>query len=233
MIWKSVSFWTACVFLTATAPAQIRTVSVEVFGAYTTTSRLYPNQSATDELSRDFFVSLDDIFHGGIEIRTLVTPFDLQLGLGTEYLQKTESITVPVGSSNLPVTDGYRAIPLELTGYFLPPIGNSHVQMFLGGGIGIYTGERIYEYAGATAQTVERGGGFGIHITGGAEYYFGARWSVRTQLKFRDIEFSSTNEFNKTTTKFEGAIVNLPKGQFSSRFSIDGLNARMGVAYNF
>lgn len=219
--------------LPSPAPCQVQSYSIEIFGAFTTSSKLYPHPNDGDEFARAMYLSLDDIFHGGIEMRASITPVDLKIGIGTEFIQKTEIIDVPASFSTIPVRDGYRVIPIELTGYFQLPIGNDRLHVYLGGGIGIYMGERIYHYPGAAAAATSRTGGFGIHILSGGEFVLSNHWAIRSEIKFRDVQFESVNQFHQPSTFYQGTYLPLPQEPFASRFSIDGMTLRTGIAYYF
>lgn len=220
-------------FLSAAAQGQERLYSVEIFGAFTTSSKLFPHPTDPDELSRSFFLALDNVFHAGIELRRSIANTGLHIGLGIEYIQKTDVINVPVVSANVPARDGYRAVPIELTGYFVLPIGNEALHLYIGGGGGIYTGSRLYEYPGARAAAIDNKPGFGIHVLSGMEYFLKQSFSLRCEIKFRDVQFESTNQFGPATMIYNGAIVPLNQTPFSSRLNIDGMTLRLGIAYHF
>ncbi len=213
--------------------AQPRQYSIEVFGAYTTSSKLFPYATDPSDTKRAFFLPLNDIFNFGAEVRASINSLDLQVGLGTEFIQKSEIISVSTAGTSVPVRDGFRVIPVELTGYFRLPIGNERFHVYLGGGMGIYEGERIYQYGTLRAGVIDRTGGFGIHIVCGGEYSFSERWSLRTAIKVRDIHFESVNQFSQSSLIYEGVIVPLPQEAFSTQFDIDGLSLRTGIAYTF
>jgi len=220
-------------FITSPILAQPGPVSIELFGAYTTSSKLFPYPNDPSEVRQAFYLSLTDIFHVGLDFRTYVHSFDVQVGVATELIQKTETSQASVGSASVPVRDGFRAFPIELTGYFTLPIGNDKIRIYLGGGIGLYTGQRIYQYASATSAVKDRTAGFGIHVLCGGEYRIFERWSVRSELKVRDVQFESVNQFSESSVVYEGVVVPLPRDAFSSKFNIDGLSILTGVAYYF
>jgi opacity protein-like surface antigen len=220
-------------FITPQAFAQPGPVSVELFGAYTTSSKLFPYPNDPSDVRRAFYLSLTDIFHFGIDFRTYVHALDVQIGVGTEVIQKTETSQASVGSASVPVRDGFRVFPVELTGYFTLPIGNDKIRIYLGGGVGFYSGERIYQYASVSSAVTERTAGFGIHVLCGGEYRLSGRWSLRSELKVRDVQFQSVNQFTGSTVIYEGTVVPLPQEPFASKFSIDGLTVLTGVAWYF
>jgi len=220
-------------FIPAACISQERPNSIEVFGAFTTSSKLFPLPNDPDEMNRSLFLSLNNIVHGGVEIRRSIGTPGVQVGLGAEYIQKIDVIDVPLLSGSIPVRDGYHVVPLELTGYFVLPIGNETIQVYMGGGGGMYIGTRLYEYPTAPAQAIDTKIGFGIHILSGMEYSLTRAFSLRSEIKFRDVQFEAVNQFTQPETIYNGSIVPLDQTPFSSRLNIDGMMMRFGLAYHF
>ena len=213
--------------------AQERGYSFIGFGAFTTSSKLFPDPNNSDEFIRARFLGIDDIFSGGIELRRDIASLRTQISLSVEYLQKSETVIVPVSSVQVPVKDGFRAIPIEITGRFLIPFSEEHLQITIGGGIGVYLGNRIYEFPGAAAPTVERTMGFGIHITSGIEYFLNSTFSLCSDIKFRDVQFETVNQFSQPLIVYSGTVVQLPQEPMTSRMNIDGMTVTIGLAFHF
>ena len=209
--------------------------SVSVFGTFTTSSKLFRNPDAADELLRDEFLPIDGIVSAGIDVRRMIEPLRLEFGLSVEYLARQDASTlVPPGSSKpVPVADGYRVVPVELSAWFPIPIGNESFRVMMGGGGGMYIGTRRYEVAGAEAATVDRTIGYGIHIASSLEISITPLVLVRTDVKFRDIQFQTVNAFTSGSTLFEGRAVTLDTTPFSSRVNIDGMTLDVGLAFRF
>jgi hypothetical protein len=213
--------------------AQERTYSVTTFGAFTTSSKLFHHPDATNEITRGQYLPLDDILSMGVEIRKNISSIRAQLGLSIEYLSKSEVINVPTSSSSIPLSDGFTVFPIELTGYFVIPFSGESVQLFMGGGAGLYPGFRAYDYAGASAIVADRTTGAGIHVVSGVEYRLNDLFSLRSMIKFRDVQFESVNRFARTSVVYNGAVVNLTQEPLSSRVNIDGMVATLGVVVYF
>lgn len=219
----------------ATAPVagQDRPFSLALSGSFTTASKVFTRPADPDEFLRSQFFPLDGIFSAGIDLRRALPPGNLQLGLGVEYLTRSTTTSVPYGSVSLPVTDGFAAIPVELTGYFYIPIGTDVLRVFMGGGTGLYFGRRRYEYGGTPAETTERRTGFGIHVLTGAEWFIGGAFSLRSEVKFRDVQFETVNQFLRPSTFYQGTTIPLPSAPIPSRINIDGIVLSFGIACHF
>jgi len=213
--------------------AQEQHYSVTAFGTFTTSSKLFYHPNDIDEFTRGQFFPLDNIFSVGIEVRMNIPALRTQLGLSVEYISKSELINVPLSSVTIPLEDGFRAFPTELTGYFMIPFGGEHIQMFMGGGVGVYPGIRTYDYAGAKAVPVEHSIGAGIHVVSGIEYVLNKQFSLRSTFKFRDVQFESVNRFTKATTTYNGTAVTLSSEALPSRINIDGMVVTVGIAVHF
>lgn len=216
-------------------PQESRPTSVSLFGTFTTSSKLFRNPDAADELVRDQFVPLNSIVSGGIDIRRMIEAIRLEFGLSVEYLAREDGSTViPQGSTEpVPVTDGFRVVPVELSGYFPIPVGNETFRILMGGGGGMYIGTRRYSVAGAEAATVERSTGWGIHIVSSLEISLSPVLLLRTDVKFRDIQFETVSAFTAPSTIYAGRVVTLDAGAFPSRVNIDGMTLNVGLGFRF
>lgn len=213
--------------------AQERLTSITAFGSFTTSSKLFLHPNDPDEIIRSQYLPLNNIFSAGIDIRREIKAIGAQAGISIEYIRKNDVFNVPVSSTQIPVNDGYTVVPIELTGYFIIPIGNEHIHVYLGGGAGIYAGTRIHEYPGASAATIERSIGYGIHVLTGTEYFLGPEFSLRGEIKFRDVQFNAVNRFSQSSIIYNGTIYPLDNDKLPSRLNIDGMTGTIGIAFHF
>lgn len=207
--------------------------SVAAFGAVTTASKLFANPNARDEILRGTYTPIDPVFGAGVDARIDVAALGLRFGLGAEYLAGTVSSSAPNTSPGIPVEDGYTAIPVELTAYFSIPVGGENVDFYLGGGMGAYLGERKYSYAGVDAETIDRNVQAGIHVLTGVEIAVAGAVALRSEIKFRNIQIETTQQFPAPSTVYEGVTVPLPREPFTSRVQVDGMNLTIGVVVRF
>jgi hypothetical protein len=214
--------------------AQERPNSVELFGTFIGSSKLFHHPDDPDELVRSQFLPLNDIFSAGVDIRHVVEDLRIQIGVSAEYISKTDIISIPLSSSgSVPVRDGFTAIPVELSGYFFIPLGDEKIRFYMGGGGGAYFGTRRYSFAGAEAVPVERNIGFGIHVLSGAQYALGEAMVLRSELKFRDVQFETTNRFEQLSTTYVGRTILLDQTPLRSRVNIDGMTLTLGLVFRF
>ena len=223
------------ILFTVACPAQERLYSLTVSGSFTTSSKLFHHPNDPDELIRSQFLPIHDLVGVGIDIRRSIESMRIQVGLSVEYISKKESFSLPISGADqpVPVKDGFTAVPIELSGYFIIPVGNETIQLFMGGGGGMYIGARQYQYADVSAPAIDRKVGYGIHVLSGLQYALKPTLSLRSELKFRDIQFESVNKFTASTAAYRGRIIALDQSPFPSRISIDDMTLTLSLAFHF
>jgi hypothetical protein len=122
---------------------------------------------------------------------------------------------------------------VEATAYFLIPVSGPIFGVYMGGGVGLYTGRRIYSIAGVDAGTTDYGQGFGIHVLGGFSFQFNNWFSLNAEMKFRDLQFNTTNAFSVSRIRYQSATVNVSQTPFESQVHTDGIVFQLGAAISF
>ncbi len=216
------------------ASAQERPWSIGVFGNLTTSSQIYYNPRSSDPVERSQYNDLSDLFGLGIEVKYEIPETRLGVGLSVEHIRIQQTEPLPVSQSGtIPVDDGYEVIPVEITGYFTIPASGRTLGIFMGGGVGAYYGHRVYSSAGLEAALVSSRPGFGIHVCTGVNVHFTDALSVLAEMKFRDLQFESTNAFPVSRTNYQGSEVILPSGSLYSSIHTDGITFQIGAAFSF
>jgi preprotein translocase subunit Sss1 len=217
-------------FLPVTATAGDMNLSVILRSTFTTASQVFTNPESSDPIERSRFNTVDNFFGGSVEVRYVFPETHFGAGLGVEYIRASQEIQTV---SRIPGEDGYEVIPVELTGYFTIPISGPVISVYMGGGAGAYMGRRIYRLAGVEAVQVDRSTGFGIHILGGVGFRLSDLIMLTTELKFRDLQFESTNAFPVEQIHYNGRTVNVGTEPFTSRIHTDGMVLSAGIAFTF
>ncbi len=232
---RSIGRWmvTALLLGAAGASAQDYPNQLALYGTFTTSSKLFGHPNDPDETLRSEFLPLNDIFSAGIDYRRSIQSIHLELGIGVEVLSKSARLSGGDSATVVPAEDGFTAIPIELSGYFQIPIGTERLHFYMGGGIGVYFGTRHYSEAGIDALTVERNSGFGIHILSGIDVSLSQRLSIRSEVKFRDIQFQTVNRFTESAVTYNGTNVALDQQPLESRIAIDGMTLNAGLVFHF
>ncbi len=214
----------------STSRGQERTFSVVARGSLNTQGRLFPNPNAPDPVTRAQSFSFSDFYGIGGELQYHFPGSNISLGLSSEYIRNSGGRNIVATAQRLvPVEDYYRVIPVEFTGYFRIPVTSGPFSVVMGGGGGVYFGERHYSMAGVEAPTVATRAGYGIHVLGGVGYIFNEWFSVSAEIKFRDAQFQATNAFQVASVRYNGILVNLPNGPFESSIHTDGMVIQVGL----
>ncbi len=202
-------------------------------GSLTTSSEIFLNPDASDPVARSASFTINETFGYGVELKYMLPESHLAIGVSADYIRasgRNDLAVYPLRS--VPVEDGYRVIPVELTGYFLIPASGPTVGIYMGGGAGVYIGERLYRFGGVDAPSTKTGTGFGIHVLGGVSVRLAQRFSVLAEMKFRDLQFQTTNRFNTSQIRYGGALITVSQEPFDSSVHTDGIVFQLGAAFN-
>lgn len=222
----------SCPFVVGTA--QERAFSVVIKGNLSTAGHVFLNPRASDPVARSEATSITDFFGYGLEVRYHVPGTLLAVGFSADRIVSQQTSDVRLGGGRtVPEEEGYVLIPVELTGYFIIPITDGPLGVYMGGGVGMYYGERRYTLAGASAASTGSSPGFGIHVLGGVQYRFSEAFSLALELKFRDAQFEATNAFSAPSVRYGATQVTLPGKPFESSIHTDGMVIQLGAAYSF
>ena len=203
-------------------------------GNLTTSSQLYYDPNSADPVERSLSYPITDSFGGGIELKYQFPETHIALSLSTEYVRATTTRSIDAGTGVLiPVEDGYSVVPVEVTGYFLIPVGGTTFGIYMGGGGGVYIGRRTYAIGGTSAGVLETTPGYGIHVLGGVTYRFTDHFSVIGEMKFRDLQFQSTNAFSSSSINYLGSRIVVSQKPFDATIHTDGIIFQLGAAINF
>jgi hypothetical protein len=215
---------------TGASLAQEQKVDVIVIGTLNTMGRLFPNPTSADPIARSTSYSYADFYGVGAEVQYHFANSNVSLGLSSEYIRNSGGRNIAAtGQTVVPVEDSYQVIPVELTGYFRIPVMSGTFSIFMGGGAGVYFGDRYYVVAGIAAPTTESRPGFGIHVLSGLAYRVTPWLSASLELKFRDAQFETTNAFKAASVRYHGILVPLSLVPFTSSIHTDGMVIQLGL----
>lgn len=231
--------WIVCVGLLTVvgvgcAQAEDKPFSISLKGNFTTAAQLFPQPSSSDEVLRAQFFSLKNIWGVSAELRYRFLETDLAVALSVDYLRTTRTSSIRLsGNRQIPVEDGYRVVPVEVTGYFFIPLSSDPFGVYMGGGVGAYVGRRLYSIGGVEAPVVDRTIGFGIHVLSGVSYRVTEMISVVGEMKFRDVQFTSINKFDTPTIQYGTIVLPVSMEPFDSRVHTDGIIFQLGIVVAF
>ena len=214
--------------------AQERNFTVTVKGNLTSESTLYTSVKTATSETREAAVSFENLYGFGVEVKYLFPGSRVALGLGAEYIRTRLETPLKVSFANpIPSSDGFSVIPIELTGYFIIPASGQSFKILMGGGVGLYVGERTYTVAGVEAVSERNNVGGGIHVLAGANYILTDRISLLAEMKFRDAKFESSTRFPTDKIRYQGLLIPVSSVPSQVRVQTDGIVFQVGVGYSF
>jgi len=201
--------------------------------SYTSSSEIFLNPNSSDPDLRGESSSIGGILGGGAEARMLLPDLSIFLALSVEYNSKesNENLLTAFGGSlqQLPVTEGLRFIPVELTANAYIPLNSETIQVTMGGGLGVYYAARVLRVAGVDAPVVNQPVTAGITVGVGVEYKIWPGVSVEGRMKFRDPEIINDNQFTQDHVDYGGSHVSFPSTPLETKIDVDGMNFMLGM----
>jgi len=211
--------------------------SVSVNAVYTTSAKIYLSPNSSDEIIRNSSFPLTDIVNPSIDIRYRLYD-EVIIGLSTEYMKHAQfgkNLTVFVGNNTqtINVEDGFELIPIELSIHYLMPFSTEKFKFLMGGGGAYYIGSQIRKFGDEDISNIERKAAFGIQVSVGMEYLVRSNISVRTEMKFRDPQFTVKSKYNKQQVQYFGRTITLAQDTFDSKINVNGVTFIAGISYQF
>ena len=203
---------------------------------YTPNGRFFLDPNSTQKVLREENVELIDIYSGAIELRYRFNE-SIIFGIGGEYIEKRSKeknvIGFPSQLAGVEVEEGFKMIPVEVSVYYFVPFSTESFKFFMGGGIGVYFGEYIRDFADVSLEHVSREFSWGIHGRIGMDYVVTNYFSVRGEMKFRDPDFKMESKYNKESFEYNGTTRSLPTEPFTTKVNIDGMTFIIGAVFHF
>jgi hypothetical protein len=213
-----------------------RDFSLSVNGVYTTGARIYQQPFASDEVVRYDHIPVDHIFNLSAELRYALSK-SILIGIGTEYMNTTETagliVLGPTSTIAIDIEEGFSFIPVDLTIYYLFPFSTERFKFAAGGGGGYYFGSHVRNFGNAEVSTIERKFAYGIHVSLSMDYMVRSQISIRSEMKFRDPQFTLKSRYNRREVEYNGRILRILQDTFDSKINIDGVTFLMGLVYHF
>jgi hypothetical protein len=199
------------------------------------TIQLYPYSK--DLFERGLTEDLNGGYGYGITVRKKLFRQDLSFGITTEFLkiyddELTETFENDTFRVKARVSEELWIVPIEFSGYFNIPQFTDDLNIYLGGGLGIYFGDRKRTVLNVESKTISKNSGFSLIVLSGMELLFNKQFSGVFEIRFRQGDYSVRSEFPSSTININGITYPLEKNLNSNIF-VDGLKLTLGIAYNF
>jgi len=192
---------------------------------------------SSDIIERNSSLDISGGYGYGFSIRTKILRNDLFLGITAEFIKIEDNNAVlslegDTSIGRVRVSESIMAYPVELTAYFNVPSFQENLNIYLGGGLGIYSGDRIRKIQNFESETISKSIGLSLVVLSGIEYYFEKNFMSFMELRFRDGEYDVRSKFPLSSININGVSYPLGK-EMNSKIFIDGLKISLGLGYRF
>lgn len=218
-----------CALITAAASAQDESHAVTLFGNVVTSAKIFFNPASPDPFERNATNDISSMLSGSLQYGFAMSDIS-RLQVAFEYLYGSET---SYDNYNTEIVDGFRMYGVELSGIFLLPVSGKRFMIYIGGGGGAYWGTREYSLAGLFARAPASNLSFGILTIFGLEYRVLPPLSLKLELRFRDPQIDTENEFGQPTLDVQGVTYHLPTRPFPSKVNVNGNVYSLGVCWAF
>ncbi|MCB0726370.1 MAG: hypothetical protein KDD00_02835 [Ignavibacteriae bacterium] len=173
----------------------------------------------------------------GITIRKKMFNEDLAFGINVNYLYIYDNEIIQTFQDEntrvrARVTEELWMVPVEFTGYFNIPNFSDDIEIFLGGGLGAYFGDRKRTILNLESKTVSKQPGYSFLVLSGMEFLISKHFSGVFEIRFSQGEYTVKSEYPASVINSNGTIYQLDKN-LNSKIYVDGLRLSLGVGYNF
>lgn len=213
--------------------------SISLYGTYISSSQLQNDPKSADPIVRNVLLDLKGGYGYGAEFNYKPNLYNLNLifFISTEYLRINESDLVftfdnGTNTASVNMDEDFTMIPLEAGVKWNLPVGTENFKIYIGGGGGIYFGNRIRTIANLTSTTISTQPGFSLNVLSGLEYYFARNLSGNLELKFREPYFDVESSYTANSIILNGTAFQI-ENPFYSRMIVDGVRISFGLNYHF
>lgn len=204
---------------------------------YVSSATIQLSPYASDLVERNSTLDISGGYGYNFTAKTKIFRNDLYLGITAEYIriQDNNAILVLEGDSTIArakLTETITAYPVELTAYFNVPSFQENLNIYLGGGVGMYTGDRVRKILNYESETISKSLGLSLVVLSGLEYFFEKNFMGFIEMRFRDGEYDVKSKFPISTLYINGTSYSLNK-EMNSKIFLDGLKISLGLGYRF
>jgi len=213
--------------------------SIALYGTYTSSSQLLENPKSTNPFEKEAATELNSGYGYGAELNYTPPVFEsgLLLYLSAEYLKVNTNdlilrLSDGVNKTTLKIKEKFTMIPVELGIKWLLPVSTENFKIYIGGGGGLYFGDRTRTMKDLESTNIEKTPGFSLNILSGLEYYIARNISAGMELKFREASFDVESKYNTNFINVNGIQYSITN-PFYTRFNVDGVRISAGFKYQF
>lgn len=210
--------------------------SISASGNYVSSAMIELNPFSPDIFERNQSIETLGGYGYGLSLKKRILGRNLWLGISAEYVRIKDDELVEVLENDtsfikVRVTENLEVLPVEFTFYFNIPTGSETFNLYIGGGLGIYFGDRVRQMLGYQSTTVNRSSFLNIIVLSGFEYFLEKNLSVYLESRFRQGKYRVESTFPISYVTLEG-ITYPVQDRLNSRIFLDGVKIALGISYH-
>ncbi len=192
---------------------------------------------SADLIERNSSLDIAGGYGYSFSVRTKVFSNDLFFGVTAEFIriQDNNAVLTLEGDTSIArikLTETITSYPVEFTAYFNVPSFQENLNIYLGGGLGLYSGDRKRKLLNFESETISKTFGLSLVVLSGIEYYFEKNFMSFMELRFRSGEYDVKSKFPVSSVTLNGVPYPLDK-EMNSKIFLDGLKVSFGLGYRF
>ncbi len=213
--------------------------TLKFYGTYVSSAVLQNNIKSSISFVRDASIELNGGYGYGAELtyNPNIKNFDVLIYVSSEYLRVKDNDLLlrfenDSASSSVRFTEEYNMIPFEAGLKWNLPVSTERFKIYIGGGGGIYFGNRTRSIGPYNSSAISRKAGFSMNVLAGLEYFIQRNLSLDFEFKFREANFDSQDRFDVDYITITGNVYNMDNPLYS-RILVDGTRISAGIKYHF
>ncbi|MBK6505226.1 MAG: outer membrane beta-barrel protein [Ignavibacteria bacterium] len=212
-------------------------ITVTPYVSYVSSATIQIDPFSSSSFERQLTSELSGGYGYGISITKRIFSQDIAFGISIEYAKiKDEELTeiYDNGTARIRarIKEELTVIPVEFSGYFDLPDFTDDLNIYLGGGIGVYFGDRKRTIINIETTTLSKEPGFGFVVMSGMGYRFSEILSGVFELRFRQGEYRVKSQFATSFITAGGNTFEIDQVTDSKIF-LDGLKVSFGLSVRF
>ncbi|HPS65174.1 MAG TPA: hypothetical protein PK447_06340 [Ignavibacteria bacterium] len=204
---------------------------------YISSASIQLNPFSSDIIERNTIEDVNGGYSYGISIKKRVLFDNFYISLSTEYISikdnnNYETLSFDTSYINFGVKEELKVIPVETAVIYKLPEFFRNFEIYIGGGIGIYFGDRVRTLYRIQSSTVEKKINLNLNVLMGTEYYLSENVSAFFEMKFREGRYEVKSRYPSNTIVLDGIQYSFSP-DLHSRIFIDGIRLSGGINYYF
>ena len=211
---------------------------ISVLGNFVSSATIELNPFSNNSIDKFASEDINGGYGFGFSIKKRLFSENFYISLSTEYIKLNDdqnSEYLYYNDTNFLKVRVYETIwmvPVELSVLFDIPSISDELKIYLGGGIGVYFGDRIRRIINFETETISRTPKLNLQVLCGMEYRLTKYLSAILQVNFRTAQFNVQSRYPADRFTYQGYDYLFAK-DINSKIYIDGLKVCLGLGYNF